>query len=79
MPTPLDHKYKLLLADFEPAFCVTATSALADYGHELTVCRDGESAWRLAREREYDLAMINLAVPKINGLEFIPAAGPPRN
>jgi len=69
--TPLDHKYKLLLADFDPVFCVTATSALADYGHELTVCRDGDAAWRLAGEQEFDLAMIDLAVPKVNGLEFI--------
>jgi DNA-binding response OmpR family regulator len=71
MLAPLDRRYKLLLADFDPLFCVTATSALADYGHELTVCRDGAAAWRLIREREFDLAMVDLAVPKLNGLEFI--------
>jgi DNA-binding response OmpR family regulator len=69
--TPIDRKYRLLLADFDPAFCVTATTALADYGHELMVCRDGEAAWKLAEESEFDLAMIDLGVPKLNGLEFI--------
>ena len=69
--TPIDRKYRLLLADFDPAFCVTATTALADYGHELKVCRDGEAAWKLAGESDFDLAMIDLGVPKLNGLEFI--------
>ena len=69
--TPIDRKYRLLLADFDPAFCVTATTALADYGHELKVCRDGEAAWKLAEDSEFDLAMIDLGVPKLNGLEFI--------
>jgi DNA-binding response OmpR family regulator len=70
-PKPVDRKYKLLMADLDAAFCVTATSALADHGHELTPCRDGETAWRLANEREFDVVMIDLAIPKINGLEFI--------
>lgn len=71
MTHPVDRNYSLLLADADPVNCVKATTALSDHGHEVTSCQDGETAWRLLQNREFDLAMIDLDLPGVDGFEVI--------
>jgi DNA-binding response OmpR family regulator len=71
MPTPLDRNYSLLLVDADPTIGVSVTSALADHGHQVTVCRDGDAAMKLMDEKSFDLAIVDLHVADIDGFHFL--------
>ncbi|MEN8213040.1 MAG: response regulator transcription factor [Pseudomonadota bacterium] len=43
---------------------------LADLGHEITVCHDGEAGWRLYQQHSFDLLILDLMLPLLDGLEL---------
>lgn len=45
-------------------------SLLVRDGHQVTLMRDGESALQAARSSHYDLALIDLRMPRMDGLDF---------
>ncbi len=73
MPSPLDSNYNLLLADADPTVGMTVTAALADHGHQVTVCRDGNMALQLVRKHAFDLAIVDINLPGLDGLQFLSA------
>jgi diguanylate cyclase (GGDEF)-like protein len=43
---------------------------LRDLGHDVEACADGETAWEQAQAREFDLAVLDMNLPGIDGAEL---------
>lgn len=61
---PLD----ILVVDDEQATRLSLAFSLADAGHHVTEAGDGEEALALASERTFDVAIIDVRLPKVDGL-----------
>jgi len=62
---------KVLFLEDEP----TIQDVLAEYmkmqGYDVDLASDGEEAMELLGEREYDIAVLDIMVPKVSGLEVL--------
>ncbi len=61
---PLD----ILVVDDEDATRLSLTYALSDTGHRVTEAQDGEEAIALVAERIFDVAILDVRLPKVDGL-----------
>ena len=61
---PLD----ILVVDDDQATRLSLVFALADAGHHVSEAGDGEEAIALASERTFDVAVLDVRLPKIDGL-----------
>ncbi len=61
---PLD----ILVVDDDDATRLSLACALTDAGHRVTEAIDGEQALALTSERTYDVALVDVRLPKIDGL-----------
>lgn len=61
---PLD----ILVVDDEQATRLSLVFSLSDAGHQVTEASDGEEALALASERTFDVAIIDVRLPKVDGL-----------
>jgi len=59
----------ILVVDDEKLLVKGIKFNLENEGYEVDVAYDGEEAIRAAREREYDLIVLDLMLPKFDGLE----------
>lgn len=62
---------RILLADDEDGLRVLFGSWLGADGHEVTEARDGEEARQLLADDSFDLAVIDLLMPRIDGISVI--------
>jgi two-component system response regulator RegX3 len=60
---------KILVVDDEPAIADSLGYALTEEGFEVDVVGDGAAALAAARERPYDLMILDLLLPRVPGLE----------
>ena len=60
---------RVLVVDDEPIVTEVVQRYLAREGYRVTVAADGESALKLARETGPDLIVLDLMLPKLDGLE----------
>jgi two-component system response regulator RegX3 len=60
---------RILVVDDEPAIADSVAYALDSEGFEVDVVGDGGEALKAAREREYDLMVLDLLLPGVPGLE----------
>src|SRR5437868_7884400 len=71
---------KILIVDDEPSIRTTLAKILEDEGHRTAVCESGEEALAQAARDEFDLIMLDLWLPGVDGmavLERLRAAGAP--
>src|SRR5438874_11377626 len=71
---------KILIVDDEPNIRRTLGSILEDEGHKIIVCESGEEAITHFARDEFDLAILDLWLPGVDGmavLERLRAAGAP--
>lgn len=61
---PLD----ILVVDDDQATRLSLAYALSDAGHHVTEACDGEEAMALASERTFDVALLDVRLPKVDGL-----------
>lgn len=61
---PLD----ILVVDDDQATRLSLSFALGDAGHRVTEASDGEEATALASERTFDVAVLDVRLPKVDGL-----------
>ena len=67
-------KLAILLADDEPSIRLTVSDALCDAGHETVVAADGAEALARLGNRDFDLVVTDVRMPKANGLAVFEAA-----
>lgn len=61
---------KILVVEDEPAISNFIKKGLEENGFEVVQAFDGEMGLKLARNNEFDLFILDLVLPGINGLEF---------
>ncbi len=61
-------KPSVLVVDDEVDICHNLSDILSAFGYEVDVAFDGESALNLARRRTYDVALLDLKMPGMDGL-----------
>ncbi len=64
-----DGKRRVLLVDDEPSLIKTVGKRLEIAGYELLVAVDGEEALSTAQAERPDLIVLDLMLPKMNGLQ----------
>ncbi|MBI2923721.1 MAG: sigma-54-dependent Fis family transcriptional regulator [Planctomycetes bacterium] len=62
---------RVLLVDDDETFRRTVGGALGKRGFEVTLAAGGEQAVSQAREREFDVALVDLKMPGMDGLELL--------
>jgi signal transduction histidine kinase/ActR/RegA family two-component response regulator len=61
----------VLVVDDEPQFVAGVREVLMASGHEVTTAADGEEAIAKAARQDFDLVLVDLGLPKRNGLEVV--------
>ena len=61
---------KILLAEDEVNIASFIERGLKEFGHSVTVCHDGNTGWKILQEEPFDLLILDIIMPKINGLEL---------
>jgi len=65
----LKHRLKILLVEDEPGLILTLTDRLESEGFAVETAADGESGFRLAESKDFDLIVLDVMLPKKNGLD----------
>uniref|UniRef100_UPI00404728C3 response regulator transcription factor n=1 Tax=Aliarcobacter sp. TaxID=2321116 RepID=UPI00404728C3 len=63
--------YKILILEDDILFASTLEDFLSDEGFEIDIANDGEKCLELNFEKNYDLYIFDINVPKINGLDLL--------
>lgn len=63
-------KPQILVVDDEVDTCANLSDILGDLGYEVDVAYDGLSALELVRNKGYDVALLDLKMPGMDGLEL---------
>lgn len=66
-----DRSARILVVDDDPTLCLLATSKLAEDGHAAEQARDGEAGWRRLNSEVFDMALIDLEMPGVDGFTLI--------
>jgi two-component system, sensor histidine kinase and response regulator len=62
---------KILIVDDEDAFRMLLAATLEDEGFEVTTAPDGERALELINDHTFDLALLDVRMPGIDGMEVL--------
>jgi CheY-like chemotaxis protein len=62
------HVPRILVVDDDRDICRNLSDILTDLNYEVDYAHDGPSALRLVRERPYDVALLDLRMPGMDGL-----------
>ena len=62
---------RILVADDKPGMREGCREALVGQGYEVDVAADGLEAWEMTQRRAYDLLVVDVKMPKLDGLELL--------
>jgi DNA-binding response OmpR family regulator len=62
--------YQLLLAEDEPSLALILKESLESRGFKVDHCEDGEEAWKSYQAKEYDLLILDVMMPKLDGFSL---------
>jgi len=65
----LEKKLSILIVDDDPGMTETMQDILGDMGYDVAVAEDGFRAIEMIKERAYDVALMDIKMPGINGVE----------
>src|SRR5262245_27676184 len=68
---PAQKSLRILFADDEQSLQEVMRSELPRLGHELTVCPDGKSAVKALDKTTFDLAILDLRMPGLDGIQVL--------
>ena len=66
----ITNKIKLLLVDDEEEFLISTKKALDRRNIDVTTARNGEEALRTCKSRKFDIAVLDVKMPGIDGVEL---------
>jgi two-component system response regulator RegX3 len=69
LPLPDDAQTQVLVAEDEESFVDALVVGLEREGFAITVARDGNEALALFREKEFDLLLLDVMLPRMSGLD----------
>lgn len=61
---------RLLIVDDEDDFVAALARGLREQGYAIDVATDGDAAWELATVNDYDLILLDLNLPGLDGLDI---------
>jgi len=64
-------KVKVLIAEDEANLGTILESFLSGRGYNVTTCRDGRTALGALRAEAYDVALLDIVMPEMDGLEVL--------
>src|SRR5690348_6408107 len=67
----LDEKIRILFVDDDPILREFAMVNLTSDKAEVSVAADGDEAWRLLHDEPFDLVLLDLEMPKVDGFEIL--------
>jgi two-component system, OmpR family, response regulator MtrA len=67
----MNGRFLVLVADDDPDILSLVKAVLERSGHEVVAVSDGVEALAYLRERKPDLAVLDIAMPEIDGLEVL--------
>jgi two-component system OmpR family response regulator len=62
---------RILVVEDEPAIAASVSTALAASGYQTRLAADGEEAWFLGDTEDFDLVVLDLGLPKMDGLTVL--------
>src|ERR671931_175359 len=62
---------RILIVEDEPSLAKHLTSSIAEAGYAVDLAADGERADYLAQTEQYDAVVLDLGLPKIDGLTLL--------
>jgi two-component system response regulator (stage 0 sporulation protein F) len=62
---------QVLVVDDEQSICLLLQDVLTRFGHAVVTCQDGESALAVAQEHSFDLILLDIRMPGMDGLEAL--------
>ncbi len=71
MGTPSHKSLRVLFVDDEKSLQEFMRSELPRLGHEVTVCPDGRTALKTLEKSTFDVAILDLRMPGLNGIEVL--------
>ncbi|MEY9359859.1 CheY-like chemotaxis protein [Bradyrhizobium yuanmingense] len=66
---PPSRQLRVLLVDDDPVNCEAGAAILQRLGHHTTIARNGASAVELARDQAFDVILMDLHMPDMDGVE----------
>ncbi len=63
--------HRLLVVDDDEAICRVMSVLLSDLGYEVVTESDARKAFGLVREGEFDVVLLDIVMPEVDGLELI--------
>ncbi|SMG30732.1 DNA-binding response regulator, OmpR family, contains REC and winged-helix (wHTH) domain [Marivirga sericea] len=63
-------EYQLLLAEDEPSLGLILKESLESRGFKVDHCEDGEAAWNCYQGKDYDLLILDVMMPKLDGFSL---------
>ena len=64
-------KMRILVVEDEQELCESVAKGLRLDGYEVDTCFDGEEAWEIISVESYDLIILDLNLPKLDGMEVL--------
>ena len=61
---------KILLVEDEINIASFIERGLKEFGHSVSVCHDGDTGWKILQDEPFDLLILDIIMPKINGMEL---------
>ena len=62
---------RLLLIEDEPGLVLTLRDRLAREGYGVETCADGESGLERAARESFDLVLLDVMLPRLNGFDVL--------
>jgi DNA-binding NtrC family response regulator len=67
----MNEKASILIVDDDDGMCETLLDILEDKGYSVVIAKDGPTAVAEAGSRHFDLALIDIMMPGMNGVETL--------
>ncbi len=67
----MDKKVSVLIVDDDVNLCETLADILEEKGYHVAIAHDGPGAIKEVRDRPFDLALIDMVMPGMNGVETL--------